>query len=272
MLRRRFHGRSGNASFGTDGEMDKAQSQIRGSSEHNPLELIGLLMARRDSASVEITPEVLLKAYACGIFPMAESADDPALYWIEPEQRGVIPLEGFHVPSRLARAVKSDRFEVVADRDFDAVIDACAAPAKGRTRTWINTRIRSLYRRLFEIGHCHTIEVFEAGQLVGGLYGVNLGAAFFGESMFHHARDASKVALVHLVARLRAGGYRLLDTQFVTDHLRQFGAFEVPRRSYHKLLAQALVGEADFAALPLDRPLTGATALALAGGFAFDGA
>lgn len=268
VLQRRFHqcGRAG--PLGKDDEMDKAQSQVRGSSERNPLELIGLLMARRDSASVEITPEVLLKAYACGIFPMAESADDPALYWIEPEQRGVIPLEGFHVPSRLARAVKSDRFEVVADRDFDAVIEACAAPAKGRNRTWINTRIRSLYRRLFEIGHCHTIEVFEQGQLVGGLYGVNLGAAFFGESMFHHARDASKVALVHLVARLRAGGYRLLDTQFVTDHLRQFGAFEVPRRAYHRLLAHALVGEADFAALPLDRPIAGATALALAGGVA----
>ncbi len=252
--------------------MDKAQSQIRGSSERNPLELIGLLMARRDSASVEITPEVLLKAYACGIFPMAESADDPALYWIEPEQRGVIPLEGFHVPSRLARAVRSDRFAVVADRDFDAVIDGCAAPGKGRSRTWINARIRSLYRRLFDIGHCHTIEVLDQGRLVGGLYGVNLGAAFFGESMFHSARDASKVALVHLVARLRAGGYRLLDTQFVTDHLRQFGAFEVPRRGYHKLLAHALVGEADFAALPLDRPLAGSTALALAGGVALDDA
>lgn len=251
--------------------MDKAQSQILGSSERNPTELIGLLMARRDSASVEITPEVLLKAYACGIFPMAESADDPALYWIEPEHRGVIPLEGFHVPERLARTVRSDHFVVVADRDFDAVIDGCAAPARGRNRTWINTRIRLLYRRLFDIGHCHTIEVFESGRLVGGLYGVNLGAAFFGESMFHRARDASKVALVHLVARLRAGGYRLLDTQFVTDHLRQFGAFEVPRRSYHKLLAHALVGEADFAALPLDRPLTGSTALALAGGAALGG-
>lgn len=222
-------------------------------------------MARRDSASVEITPEVLLKAYACGIFPMAESADDPALYWIEPEHRGIIPLESFHVPSRLARAVRSDRFTVLADHDFDAVIDGCAAPAHGRNRTWINTRIRTLYRRLFDIGHCHTIEVFSAGRRVGGLYGVNLGAAFFGESMFHCARDASKVALVHLVARLRAGGFRLLDTQFVTDHLRQFGAFEMPRRGYHKLLAHAIVGEADFAALPLDRPLAGSTALALAG-------
>lgn len=218
-------------------------------------------MARRDSASVEITPEVLLKAYACGIFPMAESAEDPALYWIEPEERGVIPLEGFHVPSRLARVVKSDRFAIHANRDFDGVIDGCAAPATGRSRTWINIRIRKLYRRLFDIGHCHTIEAYEGDRLVGGLYGVSLGGAFFGESMFHRARDASKVALVHLVARLRAGGFRLLDTQFVTDHLRQFGALEVPRRGYHRLLAQALAEEGDFCALSCDAPVAGATAL-----------
>ncbi|EJW09409.1 Leucyl/phenylalanyl-tRNA--protein transferase [Rhodovulum sp. PH10] len=220
-------------------------------------------MARRDSASVEITPEVLLKAYACGIFPMAESADDPALYWIEPEQRGVIPLDGLIVPSRLARTVRSDHFRVEVDRDFDAVIDGCAEPAPGRTRTWINTRIRALYRRLFETGHCHTVEAYVGDTLVGGLYGVSLGCAFFGESMFHRDRDASKVALVHLVARLKAGGYRLLDTQFVTDHLRRFGAVEVPRRSYHKLLAQALIGEADFFALPGDAPIAGARALEL---------
>jgi leucyl/phenylalanyl-tRNA--protein transferase len=220
-------------------------------------------MARRDSASVEITPEVLLKAYACGIFPMAESADDPALYWIEPEERGVIPLEGFHVPARLARVVKSDRFVIHANRDFDGVIDGCAAPATGRSRTWINIRIRKLYRRLFDIGHCHTIEAYDGDRLVGGLYGVSLGGAFFGESMFHLARDASKVALVHLVARLRAGGFRLLDTQFVTDHLRQFGALEVPRRGYHRLLAHALAGEGDFFALPCGLPVAGATALSL---------
>src|SRR3954447_24653667 len=179
-------------------------------------------MASRDTAIVEITPEVLLKAYACGIFPMAERADDPALYWIEPEMRGIIPLAGFHVPVRLARTVRADHFTVIANRDFDAVIDGCAAAAPGRSHTWINQRIRKLYRGLFDIGHCHTVEVYEGDFLVGGLYGVSMGSAFFGESMFHRTTDASKVALVHLVARLKAGGFRLLDTQFVTDHLKTF--------------------------------------------------
>jgi leucyl/phenylalanyl-tRNA--protein transferase len=218
-------------------------------------------MARRDSTQVEITPEVLLKAYACGIFPMAESAEDPALYWIEPELRGIIPLDTFHVPSRLARTVRSEPFTVVCNRDFDAVLDGCSAPGPGRTRTWINARIRNLYRKLYEIGHCHTVEVYDGTALVGGLYGVSLGRVFFGESMFHRARDASKIALVHLVARLRAGGYRLLDTQFVTDHFKTFGATEVPRRHYHRLLADALIGEADFAVFPLDAPIDGTTAL-----------
>jgi leucyl/phenylalanyl-tRNA---protein transferase len=219
-------------------------------------------MANRESALIEITPEVLLKAYACGIFPMAESAEDPALFWIEPERRGVIPLDRFHMPARLARTVRSDRFTVTVDRDFDAVLDGCAQPSPGRPRTWINTRIRLLYRKLYERRHCHSVEVYEGGALVGGLYGVTLGRAFFGESMFHRARDASKVALVHLVARLRAGGFRLLDTQFVTDHLRVFGAIEVPRRQYHKLLEAALSGEGDFAALDVQRPVKGALVLA----------
>jgi leucyl/phenylalanyl-tRNA--protein transferase len=221
-------------------------------------------MASRDAAFVEITPEVLLKAYACGIFPMAESAEDPALYWIEPEQRGIIPLDAFHVSGRLARTVRSERFTVVCNRDFAAVIDGCSEPQPGRARTWINRRIRNLYLGLHRIGHCHTVEVYDGAALVGGLYGVSLGRTFFGESMFHRTRDASKVALVHLVARLRAGGYRLLDTQFITDHLRTFGAVELPRKQYHKLLAEALIGEANFAALPLDRPIPGAAALALA--------
>lgn len=220
-------------------------------------------MASRESALVEITPEVLLKAYACGIFPMAESAEDPALYWIEPERRGIIPLDGFHVPARLARTVRADAFRVVCDRDFDSVITGCAAPKAGRSRTWINARIRALYRGLFERGHCHTVEVYDAAdRLVGGLYGVSLGRAFFGESMFHEARDASKVALVHLVARLRAGGYRLLDTQFVTEHLKRFGAVEVSRRQYHRLLEAAITAHADFCVLPVDRPVTGTEALA----------
>jgi leucyl/phenylalanyl-tRNA--protein transferase len=218
-------------------------------------------MANRDAAHIEITPEVLLKAYACGIFPMAENADDPALYWIEPELRGIIPLDGFHVPSRLARTVRSERFEVVSNRDFDSVIDGCAEPGPGRSRTWINNRIRTLYRKLYDGGHCHTVEVYDGGALVGGLYGVSLGRTFFGESMFHHARDASKVALVHLVARLRAGGFKLLDTQFITQHLKTFGATEVPRRQYHKLLADALTGDADFAFFPVDAPMPGHVAV-----------
>src|ERR1700728_434858 len=218
-------------------------------------------MASRESALIDITPEVLLKAYSCGIFPMAESADDPALYWIEPERRGIIPLDRFHVPDRLARTVRSDRFTVVVDRNFDAVIDACAEPMPGRSRTWINARIHNLYRKLYERGDCHTVEVYEDDRLVGGLYGVNLGRAFFGESMFHRARDASKVALVHLVARLIAGGFVLLDTQYVTEHLRSFGAVEVPRRRYGALLDQAIADDADFGALPVDRPISGAQAL-----------
>jgi leucyl/phenylalanyl-tRNA---protein transferase len=222
-------------------------------------------MASRESALIDITPEVLLKAYSCGIFPMAESAEDPALYWIEPERRGVIPLDRFHVPDRLARTVRSDRFIVVVDRNFDAVIDGCAQPTASRARTWINARIRNLYRKLYERGDCHTVEVYDGDELVGGLYGVSLGRAFFGESMFHRARDASKIALVHLVARLTAGNYRLLDTQFVTDHLRTFGAVEVSRPVYHKLLDAALVGEGNFGALALDSPVSGSSALARLG-------
>jgi leucyl/phenylalanyl-tRNA--protein transferase len=223
-------------------------------------------MASRNNNFIEITPDVLLKAYACGIFPMAESAEDPALYWIEPELRGIIPLDTFHVPARLARTVRTTALTVRVDRAFDAVIDGCAAPNVGRARTWINARIRKIYRALYAEGHCHTVEVYDGADLVGGLYGVSLGGAFFGESMFHHARDASKIALVHLVARLKAGGYRLLDTQFVTDHLKTFGAVEVAKRDYHRMLEDALSGEADFAALPANRPVSGADALAILAG------
>ena len=221
-------------------------------------------MAGRESALVEITPEVLLKAYACGIFPMAESAEDPTLYWIEPEQRGIIPLERFHVPARLARTVRAEAFTIRINHDFDAVLAGCAEPRPGRTRTWINARIRTLYRKLHDIGHCHSVEAYLGDELAGGLYGVNLGCAFFGESMFHRARDASKVALVHLVARLKIGGFKLLDTQFVTDHLKTFGAIEVGRRQYSKLLEAALVGEANVGALIADKQLSGVEALAYA--------
>src|SRR5690349_6386388 len=220
-------------------------------------------MANRETAFIEITPEVLLKAYACGIFPMAESVDDPALYWIEPEVRGIIPLDGFHLSARLARTVRTTAFVVHVNRDFEAVIEGCAEPKPDRNRTWINARIRRIYRALFERGHRHTVEVYEGAELVGGLCGVSLGRAFFGESMFHRARDASKIALVHLVARLKTGGYRLLDTQFVTEHLRTFGAVEVPKRRDHRLLEDAVTGNGDFTALPIDRPVSGEEALAI---------
>jgi leucyl/phenylalanyl-tRNA--protein transferase len=220
-------------------------------------------MTSRDSSSSEITPEVLLRAYACGIFPMAESADDPSLFWVEPEMRGVIPLEGFRVSSRLARTVRSDTFQVTVDNAFKAVIAGCAAPQPGRDDTWINKRIRDLYIGLHELGHAHSVEVWHHDDLVGGLYGVSLGRAFFGESMFHLVRDASKVALVHLVARLMAGGFQLLDTQYVTEHLRSFGAVEIPRRRYTALLDRAIRGEADFLKLRVDPAVTGTEALAI---------
>jgi leucyl/phenylalanyl-tRNA--protein transferase len=218
-------------------------------------------MTSRDSAASEITPEVLLRAYACGIFPMAESADDPTLFWVEPEMRGVIPLDGFRIASRLARTVRSEAFTITVDTAFKAVIAGCAAPQPGRADTWINKRIRDLYIGLHQLGHAHSVEVWENAELAGGLYGVNLGRAFFGESMFHRARDASKVALVHLVARLIAGGFELLDTQYVTEHLRSFGAVEISRRRYCALLDKATKGKADFYKLPVDRPIAGAEAL-----------
>src|ERR1700730_9774605 len=218
-------------------------------------------MTPRDTANSEITPEVLLRAYACGIFPMAESADDPSLFWVEPEMRGVIPLDAFRIASRLSRTVRADAFTVTVDKAFKAVIAGCAAPQAGRNDTWINQRIRDLYIGLHGLGHAHSVEVWQDDDLVGGLYGVNLGRAFFGESMFHHARDASKVSLVHLVARLIAGGFELLDTQYVTEHLRSLGAIEISRRRYRGLLDKAVAGEADFAKLPVDRPIGGAEGL-----------
>jgi len=221
-------------------------------------------MSSRDSVSSDVTPELLLRAYACGIFPMSESADDPGLFWVEPEIRGVIPLNGFRISSRLARTVRADGFTVTADRAFKRVMAECAAPKPDREETWINKRIRDLYGALHDMGHAHSVEVWENDDLVGGLYGVSLGRAFFGESMFHHARDASKVALVHLVARLVAGGYGLLDTQYVTDHLRSFGAIEVPRERYRQLLDAALDDVADFDALPA--AMSGADALAILSG------
>jgi leucyl/phenylalanyl-tRNA--protein transferase len=219
-------------------------------------------MARLDDDIVlEITPTVLLKAYGCGIFPMAESADDPGLYWIEPERRGVLPLDGFHVPRRLARTIRQDRYEIRVDTAFEAVIESCADPAPHRARTWINSRIRQLYTDLHQMGHAHSVEAWSDGALVGGLYGVRLAGAFFGESMFSRARDASKVALAHLVARLIAGRFVLLDAQFITEHLTQFGATEISRRQYQLWLERALQVRADFHALPTT--VTGAEVLAI---------
>ncbi len=199
-------------------------------------------MTSIDDVMIEITPQVLLKAYACGIFPMAESAEDNALYWIEPERRGILPLDHVHVSKSLARTIRRGGFEVKIDQNFEAVIEGCAAPRSGRRSTWINGRIRGLYRELFALGHCHTVEVWQDGVLTGGLYGVHLGRAFFGESMFSRARDASKIALVYLVARLKYGGFTLLDTQFVTGHLARFGAIEVSREEFQRFLEAALAG------------------------------
>ena len=208
-------------------------------------------MASRDDPMIEITPQVLLKAYSCGIFPMAESADDPALYWIEPQHRGVLPLGNVHFSKRLLRTVRTTSWSVKIDTNYDAVIDGCSAPRPGRTSTWINKRIRNLYRELFQRGACHTVEVWNGERLVGGLYGVALKGAFFGESMFSFERDASKIALVHLTARLVTGGFVLLDTQFTTEHLRQFGTVELERDAFQSELEKALGVEGRFDALPV---------------------
>jgi len=187
-----------------------------------------------------LTPEILLRAYAEGLFPMAERRDDPTLYWVSPERRGIIPLDRFHVPHRLARTVRSGRYEVSSDKAFRDVMLGCAEPAPGREQTWINDEILRLYMALHAGGHAHSVECWRDGKLAGGLYGVALGAVFFGESMFSRERDASKVALVHLVEGLRRAGFVLLDTQFLTRHLAGFGAYEVPRQQYLGLLHQAL--------------------------------
>ncbi len=203
-------------------------------------------MSEYDADQMKITPQVLLKAYACGLFPMAESADDPTLYWIEPDQRGVIPLDTFHVPRSLSKIIRKGVFDIRVDTDFDGVISGCAELTSDRRETWINQPIRELYGELFHMGFCHTVECWKDGALMGGLYGIHIGGAFFGESMFSRIPDASKVALVHLRDRLKAGGFTLLDTQFVTDHLRKFGAHEVPRADYNELLQDALQIDSDF--------------------------
>jgi leucyl/phenylalanyl-tRNA---protein transferase len=193
-----------------------------------------------------LTPDLLLCAYASGLFPMANDRYDPTLHWIDPKRRGTLPLERFHQPKSLRKLVRQCRFEIRVDSAFAQVIEACAEVRPERPRTWLNDELIALYLALHRRGYAHSVESWSAGQLVGGLYGVSLGAAFFGESMFSRVRDASKVALVALVERLVAGGYRLLDTQFVTDHLRQFGAVEMTREQYHRELRRALATPAVF--------------------------
>jgi leucyl/phenylalanyl-tRNA--protein transferase len=205
-----------------------------------------------------ITPELLLRAYASGVFPMAESAEAEELFWVDPERRGILPLDGLRVSRRLARSFRSGDFAIRVDGDFAGVIDACA----DRPETWINPTIRRLYLELHRRGHAHSVEIWRDGGLAGGLYGVTLGAAFFGESMFSRVRDASKLALIALVARLNAGGYRLLDTQFVTGHLARLGAVEIGRADYRLRLAGALARPADFRRLPGDAPRAEVLALA----------
>ncbi len=205
----------------------------------------------------ELTADLLLRAYSIGVFPMAESREATELFWVEPHERGVFPLDGLVVSRKLARTVRSDRFRVVADRDFEAVMRACA----DRDKTWINDEIVRLYTELFDLGHAHSVEVYEGADLIGGLYGVSLRGAFFGESMFHRARDASKVALVHLFARLRSGGFRLLDTQFLTEHLASLGAVGISREAFRLRLARAMELEADFGAWPAPQAMSGADAL-----------
>lgn len=202
----------------------------------------------KDEQSLELTPTLILRAYAAGVFPMADGAEAEGVFWVDPKFRGIIPLDRFHVPKRLARTIRAQDFRVTVDRDYEAVIDACA----DRDETWINGDIRRLYVGLHRMGYAHSVEVWMDGELAGGLYGVRLGAAFFGESMFHRRTDASKIALVYLVARLKAGGFTLLDSQFVTDHLARFGAERITRDRYHAMLDAAIAARGDFEALPAE--------------------
>ena len=203
-------------------------------------------MSDDDDILMEITPQVLLRAYACGIFPMAETANDPNLFWVEPDMRGILPLDEFHIPRSLKKTMRNTTMKVFMDRDFKAVINACSQMDSNRKETWINPKIKELYCALHEMSHANSVEVYDDDQLVGGLYGVRLGKAFFGESMFSRKTDASKIALVHLVALMKKSGFILLDTQFTTNHLERFGVIEVPKDEYQFMLEEALIGESTF--------------------------
>jgi leucyl/phenylalanyl-tRNA--protein transferase len=205
-------------------------------------------MSRPKNPENQLSPQLLLRAYSMGIFPMAERKDDPTVFWVDPEIRGIIPLDKFHVSKSLKKTIRTGRFRITCDTAFERVMRCCATESDTRDETWINDDIIHAYTELHEFGFAHSVETWLDDELVGGLYGVSMGAAFFGESMFSRARDASKVALVHLVARLHQGGYELLDTQFVTDHLKQFGAIEIPARYYLEQLESAITMKAEFAA------------------------
>ena len=208
-----------------------------------------------------ITPHLLLRAYSIGLFPMAESAEDDDLFWVDPDPRAIFPLESFKPGRSLAKVMKANRFEVRIDTDFQAVLSACAAPAQGREKTWINQDIHRLYCELHAMGYAHSIECWRNGALIGGLYGVRLRGAFFGESMFHYERDASKVALAHLIARLKIGRFDLLDTQFITPHLASLGAVEISRDAYLEKLEAALLRQANFYVWPKNYSVSGIEAL-----------
>lgn len=197
-------------------------------------------MAGRRSRDQRITPELLLRAYSIGLFPMSDAADDPEIFWVEPEMRGILPLDAFHISKSLAKAVRKTPFDIRFDTAFDAVVKKCAEEAEDRPSTWINDTIKELYGALHKLGHAHSVEAWEGDALVGGLYGVSLGSAFFGESMFSRRTNASKICLVHLVERLKIRGFTLLDTQFTTEHLKTFGAIDVPKQDYMKLLDRAM--------------------------------
>ncbi|MCB5201748.1 leucyl/phenylalanyl-tRNA--protein transferase [Neorhizobium sp. T786] len=198
------------------------------------------MIGRRGRYYPAITPDILLRAYSIGLFPMADSADDPEIFWVEPEVRGILPLDEFHVSKSLAKAIRKSPFSIRFDTAFDSVIEHCAEATGDRPSTWINGTIRHLYSELHKMGHAHSVEAFEDEELVGGLYGVSLGSAFFGESMFSRRTDASKICLVHLVERLRADGFTLLDTQFTTEHLKTFGAVDIAREDYLEMLKDAV--------------------------------
>jgi len=206
-------------------------------------------MARRqDPFDIEITPELIIRAYQAGIFPMSEDATDDDIFWVSPELRGILPLDGFRLSTSLRKAIRKSGFTIKVDTDFEAIIEGCATIGADRETTWINRTIRNVYGELFRRGVAHTVEVWDGGDLVGGLYGLAIGAAFFGESMFHRRTNASKMAMAHLVERLNAGGFVLLDTQFVTDHLESLGGIEIPRAVYEERLAAALLRDGDWSA------------------------